>query len=117
MSMRQFMNDVRVAWWTLGIHAGMHRHTIKVILTHKPTGIEVELGNGDAALRTRADLLIKASRILRARVWAAEHPSRVFTDRVRTYHTSPWGTWTKDHRTGKRHDGMFLVVPPADEEE
>ena len=107
--MRRFMSDVRVAWWILGTHAGMPRDTIKIKLTHNPTGIEVVLGNGDANTRKRGELLVKASRILRARVWA--HDNGLPTDRVRTYHTSHIGTWTKDHRSGERHDGKFLEIP------
>ena len=109
--MRRFMGGVRVAWWTLGNHAGMHRNSTAIRLTHRETGIEVTLGNADAMMRTRADLLIKASRILRARVWA--HVNGMNTGRVRTYHTSPMGTWTKDHQTGERFRVVFLEIPVA----
>lgn len=74
-------------------------------LTHHETGIAVVVerqGRRDswATMRDRA------IRILKAKLWA--HKYGMNTELAKTYHTSAWGTWTKDHRTGERRMNEFL---------
>lgn len=81
-----------------------------VRLTHHETGIVVEVDAWATGTRSMHKLVQTAKRILAAKIAAhrrGQYPPRE-GDRVRTYHTSPYGTWTKEHRSGVRVDGVFL---------
>ncbi len=74
-----------------------------VRLTHHETGIEATVESTSLPWHK---MIANAKRILAARVWAAKNGMN--KERIKTYHQSPMGTWTKDHRTGERVDGLFL---------
>lgn len=81
----------------------MMRPPDAVRLTHHDTGISVTVERR----KSWHEAVQRAERILRAKIFA--HRRGLTTDQqVKTYHTSGWGTWTKDHRLGLRVNGVFM---------
>lgn len=95
----------------------MFRHSTRAIrLTHIETGISVTVDDYAIGNVGWHKMLLVAKRILACRVWAHRNGVKYDEfDRVRTYHTSPYGTWTKDHRTGERTHGVFLGMTITEE--
>ena len=82
---------------------GMEWYGVRLVrITHVETGITAECWEHKSWHKNAAVAL----RMLRARLWAHYHP--VETEVIKTYHTSGWGTWTKDHRCGTRINGLFM---------
>lgn len=78
-------------------------HGIRLVrVTHLATGITAECWGHKSWHKNEAVAL----RLLRARLWAHTHP--IETETIKTYHTSPRGTWTKDHRCGTIIKGLFM---------
>lgn len=90
-----------------GPFGGTPRFTERYELRHVETDIAVVIDNSRLSSK---GMLQRGLRILRARVLSGGEYRVSERDRVRTYHTSPFGTWTRCHRTGAVLKDVFLEV-------